>query len=340
MKPTVELVHMFCRFLREKSKTDDLDQIRWLLDPEQAPGNGEQMSIRLIINGKKAGLEPVRAAVFEARQKGGIEVRSTWEGGDVERMVREAVGEGCRRLVVGGGDGTVKEMADALMKVAPEDRPEMSILPLGTANDFATACGIPWDPAAALSLAQSGSAVAVDCVRANDEYFINVASGGFGAQVTATTPTALKNFLGGGAYTLSGLVQALNFTPHTGTARMPDLVEDADMIVGAVCNGRQAGGGQQLAPGAYINDGLLDVVVLHSFPAESAMQVVREIREPGSQGQYAKRYQVPWIELDSNQVVPINLDGEPANSKKTRFEVQPGAIQLVLPADCPVLAPG
>lgn len=296
------------------------------------------MKIRLIINGKKAGLEPVRSAVFEARERGEIEVRSTWEGGDVERMVREAVAEGCGRLMAGGGDGTVKEMTEALMNLPAEARPEMAILPLGTANDFATACGIPWEPAAALSLAQTGTAQAVDCVRANDEYFINVASGGFGAQVTANTPVALKNFLGGGAYTLSGLVQALNFNPHAGIARLPGIEEDADMIVGAVCNGRQAGGGQQLAPQAFIDDGLLDVVVLHSFPADAAMQVIREIREPGPDGQYARYHQAPWVEFESESEVPINLDGEPTSHKRIRFEVQPGAIRLVLPDGCPVLS--
>lgn len=297
------------------------------------------MKIRLIINGKKAGLEPVRNAIFAARNNGEVEVRSTWEGGDVERMVREAVAEGCQRLMAGGGDGTVKEMTEALMKLPAEDRPEMAILPLGTANDFATACQVPREPAGALALAQTGSARSVDCVKAGDEYFVNVASGGFGAQVTANTPVALKNFLGGGAYTLSGLVQALNFTPHTGTTRMPGREEDAEMIVGAVCNGRQAGGGQQLAPGAYIDDGLLDAVVLHAFPAEAALQVVREIREPGSDGQYARHYRVPWLEMESDRAIPINLDGEPIETTRVRFEVQPGAIRLVLPEDCPLLSP-
>ena len=63
------------------------------------------MNVRLIVNGKKAGLEPVRNAVFAARESSEVEVRATWEGGDVERMAREAVAEGCRRLMVGGGDG-------------------------------------------------------------------------------------------------------------------------------------------------------------------------------------------------------------------------------------------
>ena len=101
------------------------------------------MRIRILLNGKKAALDPVRDAIYRARADGPVEVRTTWEKGDVHRLVQEALAEGCKRLVAGGGDGTVKEVTDALMHLQQEDRPEVAILPLGTANDFATACGIP-----------------------------------------------------------------------------------------------------------------------------------------------------------------------------------------------------
>ena len=114
------------------------------------------MNLRILLNGKKAGLEPVRSAIFKARESGVVEVRTTWEGGDVERLVQESVNEGCQRLVAGGGDGTVNEVADALLKLPPDARPELAVLPLGTANDFATGCTIPSDPLAALTLAQTG----------------------------------------------------------------------------------------------------------------------------------------------------------------------------------------
>ena len=210
------------------------------------------MDIRVIINGKKAGLEPVRSAIFKARESGKVEVRATWEGGDVERLVHEAVHAGCQRLVAAGGDGTVKEVADAMLHLSADERPELAVMPLGTANDFATACTIPADHLPALHLAQAGKVQNVDAVKANEHYFMNVASGGFGAQVTANTPVALKNFLGGGAYTLSGLVQAVNFAPYQGEMHLPDESVRSDVIVGAVCNGRQAGGGQQLAPQAFV----------------------------------------------------------------------------------------
>lgn len=296
------------------------------------------MDLRVILNGKKAGLEPVRAAIYSARENGRVDVRVTWEAGDVGRLVQEACAEGCLRLVVGGGDGTVNEVVDAVLNLPADERPELAILPLGTANDFATGCTIPADPLAALSLAQSGRAYAVDGVRANKYHFINVASGGFGAQVTSNTPVALKNFLGGGAYTLSGLVQAVSFAPYRGELRMPEGSLQSDVIVGAVCNGRQAGGGQQLSPDAMIDDGLLDIVALNSFPKADLGQVVKELTEPETSGVYVKRFRVPWAEWESDVEMPINLDGEPIKARQIRFEVLPGAIQLVLPDNCPLTA--
>jgi lipid kinase YegS len=296
------------------------------------------VDIRLILNGKKAGLDPVRAAVYSARKNGRVDVRTTWESGDVHRLVREACLEGCRRLVAGGGDGTVNELVDAVLKRPVEDRPELAILPLGTANDFATGCAIPIDLSGALELAQFGKAHPVDGVKANDFHFINVASGGFGAQVTSSTPVALKNFLGGGAYTLSGLVQALSFVPYRGETRMPGAALQSDVIVGAVCNGPQAGGGQHLAPNAKIDDGLLDIVSLNSFPKDGLGQVVRELTDPDANGEYVKRFKVPWAEWASDIEMPINLDGEPIKAGKIRFEILPGAIQLVLPDGCPLIS--
>lgn len=294
--------------------------------------------MRVILNGKKAGLGSVRSAILRARDEGPVDVRVTWEAGDIARFVSEAVAEGCSRLVVGGGDGSVKEIADALLRCRADKRPELAILPLGTANDFATACGIPADPSAALELASRGQVRAIDAVRANDEYFINVASGGFGAQVTANTPVGLKNFLGGGAYTLAGVVQALGFEPYDGQVRIPGDTVLGKMVIGAVCNGRQSGGGQQLAPDARINDGLLDVVGLSDFPPGCAKQVLAELRNRESGGTYVKRYRVPWVEWESEVEIPINLDGEPIKEKVIRFEVQPKVLQLVLPSDSPMIA--
>ena len=135
-------------------------------------------------------------------------------------------------------------MAHGLALLDQEKRPAMGILPLGTANDFATCCTIPTDPLAALKLSLEGKPVAVDLIQANERFFINVASAGFGAAVTTETPVELKNFLAGGAYTLMGMVKILNFSPYAVRLKAENYEYEGEAVIGAICNGRQAGGGR------------------------------------------------------------------------------------------------
>ena len=140
--------------------------------------------VRVILNGDKAQQPELREAIFAQRERmAGLEVRLTFEGDDVARLVREAVDEGVTRLVVGGGDGTLNLIANALMQHPLAKRPEVAILPLGTANDLATSLGIPEPVTESLALACEGAARAVDVVQLDDAYFLNMASAGFGAEV-------------------------------------------------------------------------------------------------------------------------------------------------------------
>ena len=294
--------------------------------------------IQIILNGKKAHLDEIRSAVSILRKKSsGIEIRVTWEHGDAERFVNEASHEGIQRIVAAGGDGTLNEVVTGMAKLAGNKRPELAIMPLGTANDFATACNIPLNPLDALRLAVHGTTSAIDIIQANDRYFINVASGGFGAQVSADTPVQLKNFLGGGAYALTAVVKALNFTHRQGRLSAEGIELEGSAIMGAVCNGRQAGGGQVLAPDAYINDGLLDCLVIYTFPFTDVGQVIQEVLNPSSGGKYVKRFQTKWLESWPKQTSSVNLDGEPYTTNHLRIDVLPAEIQLVLPKDCPCL---
>lgn len=296
------------------------------------------MHARLILNGKKADRPDVRAAVKAVRAAGhDLEVRVTWERGDAARFVAEAARDGVPRVIAGGGDGSVNEAANGLMALAAPARPTLGILPLGTANDFATACRVPVDAEAALRLAVTGEPRPVDLGRCNDAFFANIASGGFGAAVTAETPVELKNFLGGGAYTLMGLVKAVHFAPYACSIHTPAGAVDGSMVVGAICNGRQAGGGQPLAPDAFLDDGLLDIVSLRRFPASAAMQVVAEILANRSDGEYVERLRAPWIEVTAPAPIPVNLDGEPMTGTSFRFACEPGCVRMVLPTDCPCL---
>ena len=152
-------------------------------------------TVHLILNGKVAANEVLRAAVARHRAAGHrIEVRVTWEAGDAKRFVSEA-GE-VDLVVAVGGDGTLNEVLHGLMELSYAARPPLGIVPLGTANDFAAGAGIPSDPAKALALCMKGEPIAIDVGKANEHWFINAASSGFGAEITATTSPELKRLLG------------------------------------------------------------------------------------------------------------------------------------------------
>src|SRR5882762_5381808 len=93
--------------------------------------------VQLILNGKAAGHDALRSAVAQRRAIGHrIKVRVTREKRDARRFVAEA-GE-LDLLIAAGGDGTLNEVVHGLMDLSPDARPVLGVVPLGTANDFAT----------------------------------------------------------------------------------------------------------------------------------------------------------------------------------------------------------
>ena len=295
--------------------------------------------ITIILNGKKAGIVSVREAISVFRKNvEDVEVRVTYEYGDVERFMLEAMEDGTQLIIIGGGDGSVNEIVNAMAKLSRDERPKLAILPLGTANDFATACEIPLNSLEALNFAVSNPTIPIDIVKTNDRYFANMATIGFGAQITADTPVELKNFLGGGAYTLTGIFKAMDFVPYRSDITTPhNKLQDLNIVVGAICNGKQSGGGQKLAPNALINDGLLDIITISHFELSDIPQVFKEIDSPSDKGEFIRYIQTPWLETHSKQNMPVNLDGEPYNSEQIKFEVLPLAIDLVISPKSPCL---
>lgn len=293
--------------------------------------------IQLILNGKVAGNEALRTAVAQQRKTGHrIDVRLTWETGDARRFVAEA-GK-VDLLIAGGGDGTLNEVVHGLMAFSPDARPVLGVVPLGTANDFATGCGIPRDPQDALALCLQGEGVSIDVGKANDRWFLNAASIGFAAKITATTPPELKRLLGPAAYTLMGAIVAMKPRRFRGRLILPDREITGTGPVAIVANGRQTGGSMQVTPRARIDDGLLDVLAIRRIPPMALLTAARELQQLSPDGEYISYWQIPWAELHPERTIPVNLDGEPAQFSSVRYEAVPRAIRLILPRNCPLLS--
>ncbi|WP_158773119.1 lipid kinase YegS [Cobetia sp. L2A1] len=293
--------------------------------------------VRVILNGEKAQQPELREAIFAQRERmAGLEVRLTFEGDDVARLVKEAIAEQVTRLVVGGGDGTLNLVTNALMKYSVTQRPEFAILPLGTANDLATSLSIPLTIPDALALACEGPARGIDIVSVDDAYFINVASAGFGAEVTRSTPGGLKKLFGGGAYSLMGVLKAWDFRPYRGRLTLKGSEEEVALFVLAIGNGRQAGGGQELAPRALLDDGYFDVLVIRDFPIGRVGEVVEELETLPDNGHFVR-----YVRTDSlhyrGEPLPVNLDGESYLIEDSEFHLVSNALRLVAPDNTALL---
>jgi lipid kinase YegS len=230
----------------------------------------------LVLHRKSANEPAIKEAVKHVRGQGvDLRVRIPWNKKAKPRVVKEAIADGAKRVIAGGGDGTINAVVNALVgKGKKRPKVEMGVLPLGTANDFAHGLGLPCDDLKqCLEIACTAPAKAIDVGRANKRFFINVTSGGFGAEITATTPVGMKKALGGGAYTLMGLVKAFGLEPYTGRLLIPgqDPIEGS-MLFMAVGNSRLAGGGFEVAPKAQLDDGLLDLAVIDRSRSRSALQ--------------------------------------------------------------------
>ncbi|WP_174634589.1 lipid kinase YegS [Yersinia thracica] len=290
----------------------------------------------LILNGKEAGNQDVRNAVKNLREEGvTLHVRVTWEHGDAKRYVEEAALLAVESVIAGGGDGTLNEVASALITLSEENRPCLGILPLGTANDFATSCSIPLQIENALQLAVKGRAVAIDLAQVNDKhYFINMATGGFGTRITTETPDKLKAVLGGASYFIHGLMRMDTIKADSCEIRGPGFEWSGDALVIGIGNGRQAGGGQPLCPDALINDGLLQLRLLI---AEELLPALLTSVFSGEKNKNVIETSLPWLDITAPHDITFNLDGEPLSGKNFHIEIIPNAIQCRLPPNCELL---
>ena len=300
---------------------------------------------RLILNGKSAGDDDLREAVRTMRQDGiALDVRVTWEDGDAERYVADAIADGVDTVIAAGGDGTLSAVATTLAHRDPQAAalPSLGLVPLGTANDFATAAGIPDDALPALRLVRDVAAVPMDLLRIEAEdgphWCANLASGGFGTEVTVETDEGLKKMLGGLAYLITGIAKLGRIEPMTARVRGPEFDWQGDFIALGIGNGRQAGGGQALCPDALVDDGLLDLTIVPELSGEVAATVGTLVKDGkhAALDRVATRVRLPWVDVEADQPLTLNLDGEPVQSRRFHIECVPGRVRMHLPAGCPL----
>jgi diacylglycerol kinase (ATP) len=274
-------------------------------------------------------------------QMGGADWQATEYPAHASEIAASAAARGYHTVAALGGDGTVHEVINGLMRCPPEQRPRLGVVPLGSGNDFAYAVGVPKDAQTAIQRVFIGSPRAVDVALIRDgtgrsEYWGNSCGMGFDAAINIRS-RKIKRLTGFVMYltaTLQSIV--LNFeAPHL-KVRYDGGALDQPIMLLTVGNGQREGGGFVTTPAALVDDGLLDFVYIHQISQLRLLQLLPMVMK----GTHVKEADVSVarttrLVVDSDRALPIHLDGElfapyEANVRHVEVEVLPGAVHVLI----------
>lgn len=265
--------------------------------------------------------------VIKKFQKAGYKVsvyRSMGKGDMATYITNYITNENTDLLVISGGDGSVNEVVNAMMK--QNLTMPIGVLPYGTANDFATIIGMPQEIEAACDAILKMDIKTVDVGLVNDQYFINVCSAGLFTSVSHEVDINLKNRFGKMAYYVKGLEQIQSYQPirmrfETDT----EIIEDYISLF-LIFNGKSAGGFDRLAKYALIDDGLLELVIIKAVAVHEILPLFIKVL----QGEHLHDSNVYYMQVPSVKVTCLNeqctisdIDGEPG----PKFPLHISAIQ-------------
>ncbi len=265
----------------------------------------------------------LRKHVEEFRAMGvPVEVRVAWEASQNAEIVERFVDAGHTLIVAAGGDGTINAVVESVVRQGADC--EVGALAFGTANDFLTNLGLEKDLLSGI-LRRDSKPTDIVRLASHDRIVVNVATGGFGAEITASTDPTLKSTLGGLAYVLSGIGRLAELEPFELQLAADDYEWSGQTLGFAVGNGKQTGGGFEVCAKAALDDGLLDVCIAPQTARDSFKSYVVEGLTESSNVIYR---QAKRVQIRTSREVHVNLDGEPVAGDEFEFEIVPGGVAL------------
>jgi diacylglycerol kinase (ATP) len=276
------------------------------------------------------------------QQLPGAAVRITEKAGDATAIAREALASGVELIVAAGGDGTLNEVVNGL--AADFGRARLGLLPFGTGNDFARSIDVPADLDGALAILAAGAVRSVDVARATlageSRHFVNMSAGGIGG-IVSEKASEHKDRWGPLAYlraavgTLSELQGFQIRIILNGDERLE--IEAYNVILS---NGRYVAAGIPASPQSWLDDGLLDVMIvpIASLP-ELALLVPQILLGLHTESDRLLFRKASRIDIESVPPMSFNIDGELIGEGPIRFELLPRALEVVVGPNAAVAEP-
>ena len=299
-------------------------------------------SLLLIINpASGGGDENFRADVENALKNSGAdyEIRETQPDLDGETLARRAIEEGARNIVACGGDGTIMSVVNGIARAQEQSGQRdcvLSIVPGGTANLVATTLGISIDieESVACAAGKTCDERTIDLGRCEQYYFVLGTGVGLTERLVSNTSAREKENLGKLAYVKS-MLEDLGARPHRITFKLDGRrSKRARGVAIVVANAGTIGGKLDFAPRAKMDDGILDLCILHSFGARDLLRIVwNSLRGKLEKDRSVSFYQARRIEISTDPPLRVQIDGESENDLKLPLvcEVVAGALRVRAP---------
>jgi diacylglycerol kinase (ATP) len=296
------------------------------------------MQVRLVTNSNAGSAEQFKSVRAKVGLLGNVQNIETGKPGDAADAAAQAVDDRVDLIIAAGGDGTVNEVVNGMLRAgrAGEISTTLGILPLGTGNDLARTLNIPLDPAGAIETLRERRVRKLDLIKAkwNDQERVatNAAAGGFTGQMNEAITDEIKErwgplaYLRGAMGVIPDLTQYETCIRYDGKARQP--VHALNIIV---ANGRTAGGGTMVAPGADPSDGLLDVVIVRTGTTlELAGVAARLLAGDYTNSDIVTQRRAQRVHVESRPGMWFNIDRELITNDPIAFSVVPGAIEVIV----------
>lgn len=237
--------------------------------------------------------------------------------------------QGLDAVIVGGGDGS---LSAAIGGVVDAGLP-LGVLPLGTANNFARALGIPTDLDAACDVIAGGVTRPVDLGRVNDTWFLTTASLGLSVAITRELEAGTKRRWGMLAYAIAAFRILSRVRPHTAEIRWPGGTRLSRTVQIVIGNGPYYGSAMTVAEDATIDDARLDLYSIEMREWYRLLALLPALRR-GSHGRKEDVFVLRTTELEIRTRRPrrVNVDGELEELTPAKFRVVPGAVKVFVPA--------
>jgi diacylglycerol kinase (ATP) len=267
-----------------------------------------RLHLTFIVHGARADFPELRHVVAWVRRRGhAVDLRVTWEAGDGTHLAAQAADRGTDVVVACGGDGTLNEVVNGL------DGREipLGVVPLGTANDFARQTGIPEDADHAMDVILRRKPVRIDTASMNGRRFLNVSTGGVGAEATAETPADFKASLGPLAYAITAVRKLAGSEARHASFSSAGFSLETEFLAFAVGSARVTGGGTIMTPDASVTDGLLDLCVIEAMSRRDFARLAMSVKRGEHLGLPGVHYaQLPWLKVTGAEPLTVNVDGE------------------------------